>query len=84
MEGTVQRSKKYTTYSDEQLLKLYRKNELTGESKHFLNVELDFRKLIENADQQRDHSIKSQPKNWKTFFICLLFGAIFLLMKFMK
>jgi len=79
----MQRSKKYSTYSDEKLIELFRRGELTGQNKHFLNVELVHRNLHENAEQQKQHTIKSAPKNWKRFFIFLLFGAVFLVMRYL-
>ncbi len=79
----MQRSRIYSTYSDEQLIELYRNGKLSGENKHFLNVELIFRNLLENADQQKQLTIKSQPKNWKKFFLFLLFGAAILILRFL-
>lgn len=80
MEVVLQRSKKYTTYSDEQLIKLFSDDSLMDDNKHFLHVELIHRDLLEKAEQQKPLIKKSKPKSKKVILAGIIFSA-FLLMR---
>ncbi len=74
---TLQRSKKYSTYSDDQLIDLFCHDGLKGQNKHFLYVELEFRQLLQKAEQQKVLQDKSKPRNVKMIIFTLIMAAAF-------
>ena len=71
----LQRSKKYSTYSDDQLIEWFCHDDLKGQNRHFLYVELEFRQLLEKADQQKILHQKAKPKNRKVIILGIMMVA---------
>ena len=78
-EAMLQRSKKYSTYSDDQLIKLFGDDSLKGDNKHFLHVELMYRDLLEKAEHQKPLPKKSKPKSMKMILAGVVVAALLLM-----
>ncbi len=78
-EAVLQRSKKYSTYTDEQLIKLFGDDSLKGNNKHYLLVELRHRELLEKAEQQKPLIKKSKPKSKKMILAGVVVAALILM-----